>query len=189
MSSSRQRRPPESDPTSFSDLDRSDVPDASVSESDTAWALWEEANQPPPDTNFPQTQLPSSPMPLPDGDRRYAPTVPQALMKETAPLALKSSSQGITLSQALAEARRSNRVCPQPQAWQKLYELLPGKRQVGRGWEPPPPLTGSAWAATTSISKRMCLRDHLEWADRQGCLEAIHGYLKNLPESDWYYME
>jgi hypothetical protein len=190
MSTPGQRPPPENDPTSFSDLDRNDVPDAKVSESDTAWALWQDANTPPPDTNFAATQPPSVPMPLPDGDRRYARTVPQGLMKDAAPSPLKSpSAQGVTIAQALAEARRSNRVCPQPQAWQKLYEMLPGKRQDGRNWEPMPPLTGSAWAATASIAKRVCLRDHIEWAARQGCLDAIYAYLKDLPESDWYYME
>jgi hypothetical protein len=189
MSAPGQRPPPENDPTSFSDLDRNDVPDGKESESDTAWAMWQEANKPPPDTNFPQTQAPSVPMPLPDGDRRYARTVPQGLMKETAPSPLKPASQGVTLTQALADARRNNRVCPQPQAWQKLYEMLPGKRHDGGVWEPLPPLTGTAWGATTSIAKRVCLRDHLQWADRHGCLDAIHSYLKNLPESDWYYME
>jgi hypothetical protein len=189
MSAPGQRRTPENDPTSFSDLDRNDVPDGNESGSDTTWALWQEANKPPPDTNFHSTQPPSIPMPLPDGDPRYAQTVPQGLVKDTTPSPLKSSAQNVTLTQALTEARRSNRVCPQPQAWKKLYEMLPGKRQDGGKWEPPPPLTGTAWAATPSISKRMCLRDHLEWADRHGCLDAIHAYLKGLPESDWHYMD
>jgi hypothetical protein len=98
-------------------------------------------------------------------------------------------TSGVTLSQVMTEARRNNRACPQPQAWQKLYEMLPGKRQVGRGWEPPPPLTGSAWAATQSLAKRMCLRDHIEWADKHGCLDAVYAYLRQLPEDDWHYME
>jgi hypothetical protein len=34
----------------------------------------------------------------------------------------------------------------------------------------------------------MCLRDHIEWADRQGCLDEVFAFLKSLPEEDWHYM-
>jgi len=28
-------------------------------------------------------------------------------------------------------------VCPQPMRWNELYEMLPAKKRVGNGWEPP----------------------------------------------------
>jgi hypothetical protein len=173
----------------YSDVDRAKPPDAKISESDTAWALWQEASSPPP-SNFAPTQPVSLPMPLPEGDRRYAATVPSALTKPSnkMPASRAPSIGRVTAQEVLAEARRNNRVCPQPRAWQALYEMLPGKRQVERGWEPAPPLTGTAWTRTPALAKRMCLRDHIEWAERQGCLDAVFEFLKQLPEEDWLYI-
>jgi hypothetical protein len=181
---------PDREQTSYSDLDRADPAQARETDSDSAWAQFEKLNEPAPATNFGATQPASMPMPLPEGDPRYAPTVPAALTKDTVPADLpRSSVQHVTLSEALTEARRNNRVCPQPAAWQRLYEMLPGKKQVGRGWQPAPPMTGTAWKETRSLAKRMCLRDHIEWADKKGCLDQVHAYLKSLPDSDWHYME
>lgn len=45
-----------------------------------------------------------------------------------------------TLQEALTEAQKNNRVCPQPQEWQQLYDLLPNKKRIGAGWEPSLPL-------------------------------------------------
>jgi hypothetical protein len=50
-----------------------------------------------------------------------------------------------TKEEVLAEAQRNNRVCPQPQKWSELYELLPNKRRKGNGWEPSLPLILAAW--------------------------------------------
>jgi hypothetical protein len=178
--------------TSYSDLDRADAAQARETDSDSAWAQFEALNKPPPATNFGVTEPASIPMPLPAGDPRYAQTVPAALTKDTVPAELTASSSSarrVTLNEAMTEVRRNNRVCPQPAAWQRLYEMLPGKRQEGRDWQPPPPMTGTAWKATRSLAKRMCLRDHLEWADKKGCLDQVYAYLKDLPETDWHYMD
>ena len=187
MAPPRQRRP-DQDPSSFSDLDRPDIPDGDVSESDTAWSLWEEANRPP-DTNFAVTQPASIPMPLTGGDPRYAPTVPQPLDGAGGPSSQKPSGRGVTVAQALNLARRNNRVCPMPEPWLKLYAMLPDKQQVGRDWRPQAPLTGGAWTATPAITKRMCLRDHIEWADAHNALDEVYAFLKDLPDTDWLHVE
>jgi len=46
----------------------------------------------------------------------------------------------VTLEQALEEAQKNDRVCPQPQKWNELYELLPNRVRRGNGWEPALPL-------------------------------------------------
>jgi hypothetical protein len=38
-----------------------------------------------------------------------------------------------TLDEALVEIQNNNRICPQPQKWQQLYEMLPQKQQKGAG--------------------------------------------------------
>ncbi len=95
----------------------------------------------------------------------------------------------ITVEQALIEVRRFNRVCPQPEPWQRLYQLLlsvagsDGTRQ-----QPPPPLTGRTWEATSAMPKRICLRDQLEWAAPYGALPQVMEFLMSLPETQWHHM-
>ena len=40
----------------------------------------------------------------------------------------------------IAYCRENSRVCPMPQRWNALWELLPNRKRVGGGWEPPLPL-------------------------------------------------
>lgn len=184
-----QPKDPASPAEPYSDWAGIPVPDAREDNSDTAWSLFQKLDSAPPDTGYAPTTPASLPMPLPPGDPRYARTVPGALTRPDRPAApAPASARLVTLAEAMALVRRNNRICPQPQAWQKLYEMLPGKRQVARGWEPPAPLTGSAWSATPSIAKRMCLRDHIEWAEHKGCLDEVYDYLKGLPDTDWHHL-
>lgn len=99
------------------------------------------------------------------------------------------SAPAITLEQALVEVRRFNRVCPQPEPWQRLYELLQSVAgQDGTRQPPPPPLTGRDWEATSAMPKRICLRDQLEWAAPYGALPQVMQYLMSLPETQWHHM-
>ena len=93
-----------------------------------------------------------------------------------------------TIEQVFSDAQLNNRVCPQPQKWQQLYDMLPNKKRKGAGWEPPLPLILAAWWDTPAISKIMRLREHIEWADSQGCLEQITLFLGELPEDQWYHI-
>jgi hypothetical protein len=147
---------------------------------------------------FPDTEPLSQPMHL-AGDTFDEPTVPQPLE----PLAhLPSPSPGkkslddlgslslapveVTLYEALAEIRKDNRISPQPTRWLEFYRLL---EQEGDGSAlPPAPLTGSAWANTPSLAKRMCFREQVEWADAHGCLTPAFEFLKSLPDTDWNYL-
>jgi hypothetical protein len=66
----------------------------------------------------------------------------------------------------------------------ELFEMLRG-RQPNR---PTPPLIGAVWKGTPAISKRMCLREHFEWAEASGDLAAVLDFVKQLPEEDWLHM-
>lgn len=92
------------------------------------------------------------------------------------------------LEQVLADAQRNGRVCPQPQRWQQLYELLPNKRRAGGAWEPALPLILAAWWETPDLSKMARLREHLEWADTHSCLEEVSDFLANLAEDEWHHL-
>jgi len=81
----------------------------------------------------------------------------------------------------------NGRICPQPQRWNELYQLLPNKKRVENGWEPSVPLILAAWWDTPHLSKMIRLVEHLEWAEKTGCLEQIGKFLRNLSEKEWYH--
>ena len=100
----------------------------------------------------------------------------------------KLMSQQATLESVMALAKCNGRVCPQPQQWNRLYELLPGKCRVGNGWEPSLPLILGAWHDSPALSKMLRLRKHIEWASAQGNLQPIADFLASLPEEQWHHL-
>ncbi len=92
-----------------------------------------------------------------------------------------------TLEDALAEAAKNKRVCPQPSRWNELYELLPNRQRSGGGWEPALPLILAAWHETPALMKALRLREHLEWAADHDALAQVHSFMTSLPESEWFH--
>lgn len=93
----------------------------------------------------------------------------------------------VTLKDAIAEATKNQRVCPQPCRWNELYNLLPDRQDKGANWEPALPLILAAWWDTGPHSKSLRLRKHLEWAESHGAIEPVYSFLVSLPESDWHH--
>lgn len=91
----------------------------------------------------------------------------------------------VTLEEVLAEVQKNKRVCPGPEKWAQLYEMLPNKRRKGGGCEPPLPLILAAWWDTSALQKMLRLREHVEWAAAHGCLAEIHAFLSELSEDQW----
>ena len=91
------------------------------------------------------------------------------------------------LAGLLRDLAQSGRVCPAPQQWQRLYDLLPAKQHRGHGWEPPLPLILGAWWHSSDEAKQARLREHLEWAELQGCLDAVPAFLQTLTEDQWHH--
>ena len=93
----------------------------------------------------------------------------------------------ITVDDVLAEARKSQRICPLPKRWAELYELLPERRRLGGGFEPPAPLILAAWHDAPALLKTLRLQEHIEWAAAHGALEEVFDFMRGLPEEDWYH--
>ena len=91
------------------------------------------------------------------------------------------------MNSLLAYCREKRRMCPQPMKWHQLWELLPNRRQVGIGWEPPLPLILAGWGLSDQ-SKTQRLAEHIEWAEKHGALETVSAFLRNLQEEDWHHI-
>jgi hypothetical protein len=142
------------------------------------------------DARFADTAPASAPMKLSARDA-YAKTEPAPLGKGgtggPAP-GLPRAAKILSIDEVMVEARRNNRVCPQPDVWQRLHDMLGATTTAIHGGPVQPPLTGAAWDRTPPLAKRMCFRDQLEWADAHGCLRPVMTFLQGLPEEHWYHM-
>ena len=94
----------------------------------------------------------------------------------------------VTIDDVIKEIQKNNRVCPQPKRWQELYDLLPNKQRKISGCEPALPLILAALWDTPAQIKIMRLREHIDWAAAQGCLEKVYDFLCKLPENDWHHV-
>ena len=66
--------------------------------------------------------------------------------------------------------------------------MLPNRRRVGSGWEPPLPLILAAWDTTSDRPKMLRLAHHIEWAATHGALDAVDKFLRALREEDWHHV-
>jgi hypothetical protein len=89
----------------------------------------------------------------------------------------------------IAYCREHARVCPIPQRWSALWELLPNRTRVSEGWQPPLPFILGAWFDTPAPVKRLRLAKHIEWAARHGGLELVDQFLRALPEDEWFHTD
>lgn len=161
------------------------APDAEHRGAESGWALWNEVAQ-----QHERKFAPTAPMTnvgMDAHDRAWASTVPAGAATPGAPVR-RDALPLFTLDAAMLVARRNNRVCPRPERWAEFYALLP-VRQTPRGvQQAPQPLTGTAWTMTPSLTKRLCFREQIEWAERQGALEAVMAFMQTMPEEDWLHM-
>ena len=83
--------------------------------------------------------------------------------------------------------KSEKRVCPKPDLWNEIWEMLPNKEQVVSGWSPPLPLILSAWWQTSDQEKKDRLKTHLIYAEQNGVLEEVSVFLKNIDQDQWIY--
>ena len=165
------------------------MPLAVEREGDSAWELFERLSKQQDDI-----LKESGPGPLaatPPVDVGYALTAPMGLpttRDDVPPARVPRAAPRVTLDAAMVEARRNNRVCPRPEHWIAIYEMLPGRTLVNGKQFPTPPITGPAWKATPSLPKRLFFREHLEWAERHKVIDAVYAQMKQLPEDAWLHM-
>jgi hypothetical protein len=92
------------------------------------------------------------------------------------------------LNELMEYVSSDGRVCPLPTRWKELWELLPGRRRVGDGWEPALPLILAAWSSTSASAKMHRLQEHIRYAEEHGALEQVDRFLRALPEAEWAHL-
>ena len=90
-----------------------------------------------------------------------------------------------TLDSLWAFCTSENRLVPQPEHWNKLFQMLKNTRQKPTGGWEPLPLILAAWHHSMPLEKQLRFKDHLQWANDQGQLQEVGKYLRSLKEYEW----
>lgn len=164
------------------------APEALHADGDTGWAMWNEAAQQQ-ERRFADTAPMTQPPGMTPEEIGWAATQPAggALLKRMA--SVKAVDRPLfTLEAAMLVARKNNRVCPRPQQWDAFMDLLPAKKSLRGMQQPPAPATGAAWSVTPALTKRLCFREQIEWAEHAGVLEPVMQFMQSMSEEEWLHM-
>lgn len=93
------------------------------------------------------------------------------------------------LANLLAYVQAEQRICPQPQQWNALWEMLSGKEREEVGRKPALPLILGAWWHTSVIEKQLRFREHIEYAAQKGILDEVDFFVRGLTPEQWHTME
>lgn len=172
--------------------DKIPAPEAVERDGESVWALWSEVNQQHEDRfadTAPATSAQRNPQVRRSSEEQgWAQTQPASALMAPSRKRVAETAPLFTLDAAMLVARRNNRVCPRPERWQELHQLLP-VRKTPRGEQlAPQPPTGPVWSKTAPLTKRLLFREHIEWAEAQGALEGVMSFLQKMQETDWLHM-
>lgn len=92
--------------------------------------------------------------------------------------------QSLTVDDVMVEARRLNRICPMEPQWSRLCSIL----RDAVGLEPPAAICGAEARSTPKLTKRIRVRDQVEWAAQNGVLQLMAAFVSALPEDQWVHM-
>ena len=93
-----------------------------------------------------------------------------------------------TATQLIEYCQSDGRICPLPDHWNQLWEMLPDKRRSGATWVPAPPLILAAWSSSDPLAKAARLLEHIEWANKHNDMDRVAEFLRALPESAWFHI-
>jgi hypothetical protein len=92
-----------------------------------------------------------------------------------------------TVTRLIEYCQAESRICPLPDHWNQLWEMLPDKQRDGSGWVPALPLVLVAWSGSDPLAKSARLREHIKWARKHNALDRVSKFLRALPESAWFH--
>lgn len=97
---------------------------------------------------------------------------------------------GDKLNSLLEYVKSEGRVCPMPNYWNELWQMLPDRKQKSSGgWEPALPLILAAWWDTPALTKMVRLVEHINYAAEHGVLDEVDQFLRNLKPDQWAYSD
>lgn len=91
----------------------------------------------------------------------------------------------MTKAEVLEFCRQGERVCPKPNRWMAMADIL---ARFQRASPPPPPLILGGWNFSSNLEKIVRLKEQIEWANAHGCVEEVGAFLGGLGEEEWHHL-
>jgi len=92
------------------------------------------------------------------------------------------------LKSLIEYVQSEGRVCPVPDFWNNLWEMLPNaKGKQSGGWNLSPPLILAVWWDATAEQKRERLILHIKYAADHGVLDKADEFIRGLIPDQWAY--
>jgi len=92
-----------------------------------------------------------------------------------------------SVEELLGYCRENGRICPRPQQWNELYQLLLTTPRTVVGQKPRLPLILAAWWETSDEEKHERLEQQIRWAHDHAMFHPAAKYLASLPEDKWHH--
>jgi len=93
-----------------------------------------------------------------------------------------------SVEELLRCCRENGRICPRPQQWNELYQLLVKTAPTVVSQKPRLPLVLAAWSETSDQEKQERLEQHVRWAYDHATFDPVATYLRSLPEDKWHHV-
>lgn len=90
-------------------------------------------------------------------------------------------------SRLIYKCLRNDRVCPKPDAWQKIWKLMIKRIRKKVRLGPPQPFYQIDWHETTDLQKQERLLEHIHYAFLNGGYDDVADALSELSVKDWHH--
>lgn len=90
------------------------------------------------------------------------------------------------LESLLTFIRAQDKVCPKPEYWNDLWDLLLAREPKPSQVKPGLPLILGGWHYSSDADKRARLADQVRWAADHGRLAEVDAFLRSLLDDQWH---
>jgi hypothetical protein len=92
-----------------------------------------------------------------------------------------------TVDGLIGYCSENERVCPVPNKWNELFQMINKNHKHGSVSELKIPLILGGWWHSSDADKQARLIHHIEWAAQHDALVAASSFLRGLREEDWHH--
>ncbi len=90
------------------------------------------------------------------------------------------------LESLLAFIRSNGRVCPEPEYWNEMWNVLCSREPRPTQVKPGLPLILGGWHYSSDDDKRDCLEAQVRWAAAHGRLGEVDAFLRGIRDDEWH---
>ena len=92
------------------------------------------------------------------------------------------------LDNLIEYVKSERRICPDITFWMDFWNMLPEKKKLSKGWEPPEPTILAGWYVIPPLFKMLIFHEQIKYAADHNFLDEADQYLRSLSLDQWFYL-